>query len=72
MLWLVVEVGMFASEHVRRFAERDLLALAPILFLAFALWLERGAPRPRLRTATVALLALATVVVLPLKELLAG
>jgi hypothetical protein len=68
VLWLVVEVGTFASEHVRRFAERDLLALAPILFLAFALWLDRGAPRPRLRTAIVALLALATVLVLPLKE----
>jgi hypothetical protein len=44
--WLVAEVGVFASRHVGHLAERNLFALAPILFLAVALWLDRGAPRP--------------------------
>src|SRR5207244_12154175 len=30
--WLVLEVGVFASRHVQRIAERDLLGLAPLPF----------------------------------------
>ena len=50
-VWLVAEVGVFASRHVGHLAERNLFALAPILFLALALWLDRGAPRPPVATA---------------------
>lgn len=67
--WLVVEVGVFASHYVRRLAERDLLSLAPLLFLALALWLDRGAPRPRLVTGIVALGAAALVLSVPLERL---
>lgn len=66
--WLVVEVGAFASVHVRRLAERDLLALAPLAFLGFAVWLDRGAPRPPLRTGLVAGGALVTLLALPLRR----
>jgi Dolichyl-phosphate-mannose-protein mannosyltransferase len=66
--WIVLEVGAFASEHVHRLAERDLLPLAPLLFLALGLWLDRGAPRPRIATWAVALLAIATIVALPMKR----
>jgi hypothetical protein len=68
MVWFVLEVGAFASVHVDRLAERDLLALTPLLFIAFALWLERGGPRPRLATGLVALAALALLAVLPIKR----
>ena len=61
-LCLVVLVGVFASRHVLRLAERDLLTLAPLLFLGFALWLSRGAPRPRLATGVVVFAAAAAVV----------
>jgi hypothetical protein len=64
--WLVVEVGVFASEHVVRLAERDLIGVAPVLFVGFAAWLGRGAERPRVRTSVVALAALALVLALPL------
>ena len=47
-VWLVAEVGVFASRHVGHLAERNLFALAPILFLALALWLDRRAPPPRI------------------------
>jgi hypothetical protein len=68
VVWFVLEVGAFASVHVDRLAERDLLALAPLLFLAFALWLDRGGPRPRLSTGLVALVALALLAYLPIKK----
>ena len=63
--WFVVEVGVFASRHVEHLAERSLLALAPLLFLGFALWLARGAPRPPVTTALVTVTAVALVGSLP-------
>jgi hypothetical protein len=66
--WLVVEVGVFASEHVGRLAERDLLAALPPLFLALALWLARGGPRPRVATIAVALGTAALALSLPLDD----
>jgi hypothetical protein len=55
--WLVLEVGVFASAHVDRLAERDLLALAPVLFLSLGVWLQRGGTRPRILTLAVAVVA---------------
>ena len=68
-LWLVLEVGVFASEHVGRLAERDLLGLAPILFIGFVLWLQRGGPRLFSVAAGVAIAAAALLLFLPLDEL---
>jgi len=68
-VWLVAEVGVFASRHVGRLAERDLLALLPLLFLAFSLWLERGAARPRIVAALTAVGAFLLVVRLPMSKL---
>jgi Dolichyl-phosphate-mannose-protein mannosyltransferase len=62
---VVAEVGIFASRYVGRLAERDLLAVAPLLFLGLCAWLDRGAPRTRLRASIVALAAAALVVLLP-------
>jgi hypothetical protein len=63
--WLVLEVGIFASAHVDRLAERDLLALAPILFLSLGIWLDRGGPRPRVVTAAVAFVVLLVLSAVP-------
>src|SRR5581483_6321188 len=68
LLFLVVEVGVFASQHVDRLAERDLLALAPIVFVGFAVWLRRGGPRPYALTAAIALGAAAVLLTLPVKR----
>jgi hypothetical protein len=68
-VWLVVEVGIFASRHVGRLAERDLLALLPLFFLAFALWLERGTPRGRLAAPLVAATAFLLLLRLPMGKL---
>lgn len=64
-LGFVASVGLFASRFLGRLAERNLIALAPLLFLAFALWLDRGAPRPRLSTALAAASAVALLAVVP-------
>src|SRR5207248_1384258 len=65
-VWFVAEVGVFASRHVGHLAERNLFVLAPILFLALALWLDRGAPRPPIATAAAVAGALLLVAYLPL------
>jgi hypothetical protein len=44
---LVLEVGTFASRWVGHLALRDLQPVVPPLMLVFALWIARGAPRPR-------------------------
>jgi hypothetical protein len=69
LVCLVVEVGVFASQNVGQLAERDVLPLAPVLFLGFALWLERGAPRPRALTIAVVLVAAAFLLLLPVQKL---
>jgi hypothetical protein len=66
--WFVLEVGVFASAHVDRLAERDLLALAPVLFLSLGVWLERGGPRPRTLTLGVAAVALVVVWAVPWRK----
>ena len=45
---VVVQVGLFASRYALHLLGRDLALLPPILFLVFALWLDRGAPRQRI------------------------
>jgi len=64
-LGFVAEVGLFTSRLLGRLAERNLLGLAPVVFLGFAIWLDRGAPRRLLATALTAAGALALLLVLP-------
>ena len=65
-VWLVVEVGIFTSHYSDRIVERNLIGLAPILFVGLVLWLARGAPGTLVERAAVALAALVVVVVLPI------
>ncbi len=70
-LWLVLQVGVFASHYVGHLAERDMIAAAPPLFLCLAVWLELGAPRTIRRTLLVSGVALVAVLAWPLHTLLA-
>jgi hypothetical protein len=67
-VWLVVEVGVFASRYSDRIVERNLIGLAPILFLGLVLWLERGASGTYLERAAVATAGAALLLVLPVKR----
>ena len=59
----VVEVGVFASQNVHHLAERDLIALAPLLFLGFVVWIERGGAGRLVRAAVAATAALLVVLI---------
>jgi hypothetical protein len=65
-LWLTVQVGVFASKYVGLLAERDLIGVLPVLFIAFALWLQLGAPRPRPWTPLLAVALAAPAILLPI------
>jgi hypothetical protein len=65
----VLEVGVFASGHAGRLTERTLIFVLPPIFVCFAAWLDRGAPRPRGAALAVAGVAVAAVAVLPLARL---
>ena len=54
---VVVEAAAFASRFSIRVEERYMFFVAPLLFLALVLWLDRGLPRPRLLTVAVAVVA---------------
>ena len=64
----VLQIGTFASRWVEHIAERDLLTVAPPLFLVFVLWLARGLPRPQPLTSLVALAVAAPAVLLPVSR----
>jgi hypothetical protein len=64
-VWIVLQVGVFASEYARRIVERDLVGLAPVLFLCLCLWLDRGAARSYPVAAGTAFAAAALLVVVP-------
>ncbi len=64
----VVQVGTFASRWVGHIAERDLLTVAPPLFLVLVLWLARGLPRPQPLTSVVALVVAVPAILLPISR----
>jgi hypothetical protein len=59
-------VGAFASRFVEHVTERQLLSVAPPIFVVFAVWLRRGAPRPQPTTSIVAFAVAAAALLLPL------
>ena len=62
----VVEVSAFASRFVDHVTERQLLSVAPPVFVAFAVWLARGLPRPQPATSIIAIAVAAPTLLLPL------
>ncbi len=65
----IVEVGAFASRFLEHVTERQLLSVAPPVFIAFAVWLRRGAPRPQPAASLVALAVAASALLLPIERI---
>lgn len=63
LLLVPLQVGFFAARFSPHLLQRDLAALPPLLFVVFALWLARGAPRP-LPTTLAAAFALTALLLL--------
>ena len=62
---VVGQVGLFASRLLGRLAERNLIGLAPLAFLGFAIWLDRRCPRPRIVGAAAGAIAIGLLAYLP-------
>jgi hypothetical protein len=65
VLWIVVQVGTFASHFSLRIEERYMFSLGPVFFIALAVWLARGLPRPAGLTALAVLIPVAFLLTLP-------
>jgi hypothetical protein len=70
MLLTVVQVGAFASHFSLRVEERNGFNVLPVLFLALAVWLGRGLPRPPALTAAAVLAPVAFLLALPWESLI--
>ncbi|MCY7301658.1 MAG: glycosyltransferase family 39 protein [Thermoleophilia bacterium] len=68
-LWLPLQVGVFASRYVGHLAERDLIVVAPPLFVCLGVWLARGVPRPQPATSIIAFAIAVPAVLLPVRTL---
>ncbi|HUG65203.1 MAG TPA: hypothetical protein VMK83_08300 [Gaiellaceae bacterium] len=65
----VVMVGAFASRFIDHITERQLLSVAPPVFVVFAVWLARGLPRPQPTTSIVAITVAASALLLPIERI---
>jgi hypothetical protein len=65
----IVQVGAFASKYAHQLIERNLISVAPPLFIAAIVWLARGMPRPQPITSIVALTACTPALLLPVRHL---
>src|SRR5215475_4050971 len=70
VFWVVIEISAYASRFSLRVEERYMFGLAPLLLIAFVVWLHRGLPRPGLLTAIAALVPALLFLTLPLGRLL--
>lgn len=66
----VVQVAAFASHYSLRVEERYLESVLPVLFIALAVWLSRGLPRPVGLTAAALLVPVAFLFALPWESLI--
>ena len=69
-VWLLLEVGAFASALSPRIQERNLFYVAPLFLIALLAWIERGMPRPPRAAAVAAVLAAALPGAIPYHRLI--
>ena len=67
-LWIIVQVGTFASHFSVRIEERYMFNLEPVFFIALAAWLACGLPRPPALTAVAVLVPVALLLTLPFES----
>ena len=68
-VWMLLQVGAFASRWALRIEERNMFHLTPLFLVALVVWIERGLPRPRVATALAAAAAAVLPVLVPYDRL---
>jgi glycosyltransferase involved in cell wall biosynthesis len=70
IVWLTLEVAVFASAWSFRIEERNLFYVAPLFLIAMFAWLERGQPRPARAVVAAAGVAAALPAAIPFLSLM--
>ena len=70
LVWVVLEVALFASRFSLRVEERYMFVLGPLFIVALVVWLDRGLPRPLVPAVVAAAIPVALLATLPLGSLL--
>jgi glycosyltransferase involved in cell wall biosynthesis len=70
IVWLTLEVGVFASQWSDRIEERNLFYVAPLFLIALLAWIERGQPSPPRASVVAAGLAAALPGTIPFVQLM--
>lgn len=70
VVWLTLEVGVFASKWSLRIEERNLFYVTPLFLVALLAWIERGQPRPERAVVAAAGVAAALPGVIPFLDLM--
>lgn len=69
-VWILLQVGAYASRYSLRIEERNMFYLAPLFFLALVVWVDRGLPRPAPLAAVAAFIPVGLLVLLPIEGFL--
>jgi Dolichyl-phosphate-mannose-protein mannosyltransferase len=69
---VALQVGLFAGRYAPHLLGRDLAAVPPTVFVAFSLWLARGAPRPYVLASLTIFSVAAVVLAAPWNDLIAN
>jgi hypothetical protein len=70
LVWVVIQVALFASRFSLRIEERYMFVVAPLFILALVVWLDRGLPRPLVPAVLAAAIPAVLLATLPLGSLL--
>jgi hypothetical protein len=70
LVWVVIQVALFASRFSFRIEERYMFVLGPLFIVALVVWLDRGLPRPLAPAMVAAAIPAALLATLPLGSLL--
>ena len=68
--WTIVVVAAFASRFAGAIVERNVFIVAPLLLVALLVWIDRGAPRPRVLAIPAAAVAAVLPALIPYERFL--
>ena len=69
-VWTLIIVATFASRFAGAIVERNMFVLAPLLLIGLLVWIDRGAPRPRVYVIAAACIAAVLPALIPYERFL--